>query len=136
MNVNMKLSGTEEFHQALRALPNGVKAQVLGNAVAEIAAGFTKEIIATVPVDTGTLRESYVWEEQPVDGTKAKALIGTRKEGFYWSWVEFGRPGVAPRPYVRPAFDKWRRKTRKIIRTHFEKALGVAMRKARVRRAR
>lgn len=132
MKVNMKMSGTEEFHAALRALPDGVRVQVLQNAVEDIAKGMTNDIVANVPVRTGTLRDSYVWEMESTEGFhKSKAQIGTTKDGFYWHWVEFGRPNMSAKPYVRPAFDRWRRKSRRIIRKHFEAALGVAMRKAR-----
>jgi hypothetical protein len=48
--------------------------------------------------------------------------------------VEFGRHNMEAQPFVRPAFDKWKRKARKIVRFHFERALGVQMRKKRVPR--
>jgi len=137
MNVNLKMRGTQEFHDALRRLPREVKVQVLANATDEVSRGFLADITAGIPVDTGDLKEAATREERNLPGTRDRAgfLIGFRQPGFYWSWVEFGtKHGVKAQPFVRPAFDRWRRRFRKVLRKHMEKAVGVSMRKARVRR--
>jgi hypothetical protein len=31
--------------------------------------------------------------------------IAIRRLGYYWRWVELGKTGISPKPFLKPAFD-------------------------------
>jgi hypothetical protein len=63
-------------------------------------------------VDTGNLRASMRWER---DGAYRRVIMDGTEYGYQ---LEFGSSRVAPRPFVRPVFQVWRRRIGADARQH------------------
>ncbi|MEM3369799.1 MAG: HK97 gp10 family phage protein [Candidatus Micrarchaeia archaeon] len=92
-----------------------------------------KEASILCPVDTGRLRSSIAVatskdvvanamnKEDVIDkpSNEFEVWVGTRV--FYAPYVEFGTKKMRPRPYLRPAFQKWIVKLTDFILREMEK---------------
>jgi HK97 gp10 family phage protein len=128
----MKLEGFAELAAALRELPERVARNGLRAAVNAGAGVIKKEAIAKAPEDTGALKANFYQKQiREQSGPMQQTFyVGVRKgvakyasnkankrsgkagkaykdDGttFYWRFMEFGTSKLAPRPFLRPAFD-------------------------------
>lgn len=56
-------------------------------------------------VDTGRLRQSISIDDSQLSSLKIR--VGTNVE--YGPPLEYGSRNIAPRPFIRPAFERWKR---------------------------
>lgn len=128
----MQLEGFKELAAALRELPERVARNGLRAAVNAGAGVIKKEAIAKAPEDTGALKANFYQKQiREQSGPMQQTFyVGVRKgvakyasnkankrsgkagkaykdDGttFYWRFMEFGTSKMAPRPFLRPAFE-------------------------------
>ncbi|MEC5213315.1 HK97 gp10 family phage protein [Polaromonas sp. CG_9.5] len=132
MSEFMQLTGFKELAAALRELPERVARNGLRAAVNAGAGVIKKEAIAKAPEDTGALKANFYQKQiREQSGPMQQTFyVGVRKgvakyannkankqsgkagktykdDGttFYWRFMEFGTSKMAPRPFLRPAFE-------------------------------
>jgi len=93
----------------LRKLPSKVRDKVVVGAVRASAKPIIKEARALAPKRTGNLAKSIGANKRRSKGTIVHFSVSPRKGGKYDGWyahfVEFGTRKMAPRPFLRPAFE-------------------------------
>lgn len=127
----VRVKGLSELNQFLQQLPAKVERNVLRGALRAGAKPVRQEAQARAPVDTGTLRAGIVIKgSRGKPGTVAVKVVATGKHAYIAPWLEYGvaahqvvaakggwlffggqyakavnHPGIAPRPFMRPALD-------------------------------
>ncbi|MDH6185484.1 HK97-gp10 family putative phage morphogenesis protein [Polaromonas sp. CG_23.6] len=128
----MQLTGFKELAAALRELPERVARNGLRAAVNAGAGVIKQEAIAKAPEATGALKANFYQKQiREQSGPMQQTFyVGVRKgvakyasnkankrsgkagkaykdDGttFYWRFMEFGTSKIAPRPFLRPAFE-------------------------------
>lgn len=99
-----KVENIEEVNKALMALADKVNGTQLATALKAAGLIIEGDAVKMAPIDTGTLRRSIMTEAAATGDHTAEARVGTNLE--YGPFMEFGTIHIAPRPYLRPAFDK------------------------------
>ena len=126
----VRVKGLSELNAFLQELPSKVEKNVLRGALRAGARVVQAEAKANVPVDTGTLRAGLKVSTGGKGGMVMAKVKATGKHAFVAPWLEFGvgahaitarkggwlffggafaksvdHPGIAPRPFMRPALD-------------------------------
>lgn len=121
MAKSFSVTNPDVLKNLLAGLDNATSESTLRKAAAAGATVFKDEVAARVPRETGDLADglsvTYVPEDS-VTGSIATYKVmfvghtkGTKaKPNGYWrqslaGWLENGRSKVAPKPFVRPAFE-------------------------------
>jgi HK97 gp10 family phage protein len=123
--VTVQLTGLKELEEELIALGKDVGTKVLVAGTRDMANIIRDSAKAKAPIgnvfiagkkssgkdwikrNPGTLRKSIRVrrERDPGDASvKMQVYIGNR--AYYGTWVEFGRTGMAAKPFLRPALDQ------------------------------
>jgi HK97 gp10 family phage protein len=103
--MTMRLVGLDALQRALTAQPAVVKAHLQG-VIQSTAFSIAQRIHASVPVDTGALKESI--QASRVSGLTGGVAVATgvirgRRPEIYWRFVEFGTLHRGARPTIRTA---------------------------------
>lgn len=123
-SVTIHVDGLRELEKKLLALPDKVNRRVLRKAVSDGAAVVRDEMRIRAPLYTGSVsqghpppgtlkkavfmshaRTSHQGYEAFVVGVRHGKKAGKTGDAFYFRFVEFGTVKMAPRPFMRPAFD-------------------------------
>lgn len=140
--ATVEVKGFAALDRALKELPLKIQKKIMGKVVRKGANVVKKEARALVPKDTGRLRKSITVRRQRKSTTKGKIVdkVTFKKEGWYAHLVEFGhqlvRGGrlggrgtgkvvshIAAQPFLRPAFDKNRKRIIDVMRKTFAEEL-------------
>ena len=117
----------------LRTLPEKVQKNVLTGAVRAGAKPIVKEAKRLVPVRTGNLKKSIGVNKRRTVGTVVRFSISPRKggkyDGYYGAFVEFGTKKMAPRPFMRPAFEAKGEESIDAVREYIAKRLEKELKK-------
>jgi len=133
---DVNVTGMEEILKKLKVLPGKVQKNVLNGAIRASSKPIIKEARRLVPTDSGTLKKSIgVVKRRSKNKNIIKFSIAplSKKDGFYGRFIEFGTyakldhplkkertgklgerrakivkkgQGIAPHPFMRPAFEK------------------------------
>ena len=99
-----------EVLRKLHKLPGKIQERVLIGAVRASAKPIIEEARRLVPRRTGNLAKSIGVNKLRTKGTVVAFAVSPRKggkyDGYYGHFVEFGTRKMAPRPFLRPAFDR------------------------------
>lgn len=120
MDFQFKASGLEEAHRALRDLPVQVEKNILRGMIraasipvrdaARAAAPRLKDedtrrvagaLARSVRIMSTLLKNGVV--RGGVAAGSTKRTLKSAADAFYAKWVEYGRNGQAPQPFMRPA---------------------------------
>lgn len=145
--AEMKLTGFKELAANLRKLPERVAKNGLRSAVAAGAAVVRNEARARAPKLTGEMAKDIQIkrEREARDGEtfaaqysvfvlsgKKSRLKGKKRnvqrDSFYWKFVEFGTSKMAPRPFLRPAFEAKKEEAVKVIGEKLDARIQAAAR--------
>lgn len=116
INVSVKVDSKaveQMFNDALKKAPDAVD-----NAIQATLLDIERDAKRLTPVDTGRLRSSIV---QEYDRVKKVGTVGANV--VYAAVQEFGSPsqGIAPQPYLYPAFNKNKAKVKERIKRALDK---------------
>jgi HK97 gp10 family phage protein len=121
--IRAKVRGIEELKLKLKKLGKEVNKEM--RPALEEAAKIVKEDAKNkAPVRTGVLKKSITVEMV----SDQEARIGPGKEGWYGPFIEFGKVGYAPQPFLRPAFDENRQEILNKIKKNLKMAVQRAAR--------
>ena len=105
VNVSMKEALTK-----LHKLPGRLQERIIKLAVRAAAKPLVEEARRIVPKQTGNLSRSIGVTKLRTEGWDVAYAVSPRRGGMYDGWyghfVEFGTRKMAPRPYLRPAFER------------------------------
>lgn len=149
MRMKLEVEGVETIVAALRDMRHDLARRHLAAAVRAGAEVIREEAQRRAPVDTGALRDDIKTRRvmNPVDAP-VEYRVANSKETFYARFVEFGhakvKPGqyreyratlrakrewaggyVAPRPFMRPAFDTKRDEAQRVIARELKRRLKL-----------
>lgn len=167
MTVEVKVLGLQELRKALlTTVPEHFQGKVLQKALNAGAKPMVSAAKSLAPQGkTGVLRRAIfavrsardsngVYEQRNVTVRSGKKFQKSKRDAYYWRWIEFGRgivktlkaktlgrPGkgffgsevaaVTPRPFLRPAFDRNKEGSVELIRRSLAAEIPKAARKAR-----
>lgn len=123
--------GGKELADLLATLPTKVEANIMRSALRAGAKVYLDQVKQNIPVASGILRDSArITTRKTKDGKISASVKVGNRQAFYAHMVEFGtrphiikakpgsalnvngsevksvnHPGIAPRPYMRPAAD-------------------------------
>lgn len=122
--------GLSQLNAMLQQLPAKVERNVLRGALRAGAQPVLADAKATVPVDSGLLRDGLKISTTAKGGRVTARVRATGKHAFIAAWMEYGvaahqiaagkggwlffggnyakavqHPGIQPRPFMRPALD-------------------------------
>ena len=119
--VKVRIEGGAQLAKALQSLPDRVSTRVLRSALIEAAEPMRDRMIALAPREPGKpdiaddiliqpvtrFRDDSdsVGDLVRVEEGSAAVVIGPTKPFFYGKFLEYGTARMAPRPFMRPAFD-------------------------------
>lgn len=130
--IEARISGLPDLKAALRAIPEKLRKRALRNALAAGARVVRDDARSRAPVlsqadalrapfrTPGTVKRAIVVRTSKqarragdvgvfLNVRPAKAGqrgAKSKTDPFYWRWLEFGRVGVAARPFLQPAAQK------------------------------
>lgn len=111
----------------LRKLPERVQKKVLVGAVRAGAKPIIDEARRIVPKRTGNLAKSIGVNKRRSKGTIVHFSVSPRKggkyDGYYGHFVEFGTKKMAPRPFMRPAFENKGEESIDAVRAYMKKRI-------------
>lgn len=111
----------------LRKLPERVQKKVLVGAVRAGAKPIIDEARRIVPKRTGNLAKSIGVNKRRSKGTIVHFSVSPRKggkyDGYYGHFVEFGTKKMAPRPFMRPAFESKGEESIDAVRAYMKKRI-------------
>lgn len=110
--VYMKGANRDITHQA--SAPGSPPAVDTGRLRASISHNFTESGMSYGRVDSGANSEDGVGSPERKSKSEFTLVVGTRVD--YAPFLEFGTSKMAPRPFLRPVFEKYRSLIEKLIR--------------------
>jgi len=117
----------------LRKLPEKVQKKVLVGAVRAGAKPIIDEARRIVPKRTGNLAKSIGVNKRRSKGTIVHFSVSPRKggkyDGYYGHFVEFGTKKMAPRPFMRPAFENKGEESIDAVRAYMKKRIEKELEK-------
>lgn len=156
--MQVEVKGLDQLGKALRALPSVLAKRYLRHATFAAADVIKEEAIALAPVRTGALRDHIATFRRSSDPNTAHYAVGVRRikfnrkektvlrllrkaqhvkriaiEGdvYYWRFLEFGTSKMAPRPFLRPAFEGKKDQALDTFRNDLSDNLSAAAAEAR-----
>lgn len=108
----MKIEGLRELGMALKEFDSRVQKRIARSATAAGARVIAKEARQRVPVDSGTVKKNIRTANlKPKQPGIQETAVGVRVNGktkdsaYYWRYIEMGTIHMAPKPFLRPAFE-------------------------------
>lgn len=126
MKLNINIKGVKKTVGEITKYDKAIE-RIASQKVEKYANKIRNEAIKLVPVDEGILQGSI----EILRGNKFEKEVGTNLE--YAAWIEFGQPiggktpgrkttPKGPRPYLRPAAEKFRKAFTQELRNTIRKA--------------
>lgn len=107
-----RVNGIDQIRTTILALPKALAAKPMKRGCIKAAMLVRDEARRLAPKDTGLMASdvSAAQDKKPeLDQLDARAVVFVKWKGAegapYWRHVEFGTAKMAPRPFMRPAFE-------------------------------
>lgn len=131
-NMDLDIKGMDKLFKNLDRIKKDFEKEI-EKIINEGAKLIKKDAKSRVPVDSGDLKKSIKVKKLEIKKNRIKIGVGPvyEKGGdddvFYWYFVEFGHPesddNYPAQPYLRPAFEKNKRKVKRTIKKEINKLL-------------
>lgn len=128
----VRIEGLRELGNALKEVDSRVQKRIARSATAAGARVIANEAKRRVPVDTGRVKKNIRTANlKPNQPGLQEAAVGVRVKGktkdsaFYWTQLEFGNVKMAPRPFIRPAFESKKQEAAERIKDQLKKRLDA-----------
>lgn len=136
MKTSMQMTGLRELGAAMKELDSRVQKRIARSATAAGARVIANEAKARVPVDKGTVKKNIRTANlKPNKPGLQETAVGVRVNGktedsaFHWRYVELGTAKMAPRPFLRPAFEAKKVEAAERIKEQLAKRLDAEAKK-------
>lgn len=134
--ITMKVAGLRELSLALKELDGRVQKRIARSATAAGARVIAKEAKARVRVDSGNVKKNIRTANlKPDQPGLQESVVGVRVKGktkdsaFYWTYLEFGTVKMAPKPFIRPAFETKKHEAVEAIKDRLSKRIDAEAKK-------
>lgn len=140
--MEVEVHGLRELREALlRKIPTEMRGKVLQQALTAGAKVIADDAKARAPARSGVLKRAIwsfrnrqnsngVYEERAIRPRSGKKFQKSKRDAFYWRFVEFGTRFMAAQPFMRPAFESRKEAALKAIMQRLAVAIDKAARKA------
>lgn len=120
-SVTVKVEGLAQLEKRMQTLALDMQDKIARAATAAGAVVIKNAAIRNAPRDTGNLAKNIIAKRLPKGEAQhtSEHIVTVRKgkltkkqkasglkDAYYGGFVEFGTVHMAPRPYLRPAFDQ------------------------------
>jgi len=125
--ITVRFEGGQELLKALDTLSARVSRTVQREALKAAAEPMRKRMATLAPYEPGKpdLRDTLAISNARADDDKIVSIkVGPTRHGFYGSFLEFGTAEIAPRPWMRPAFDETVKQALAVLRAELWTALA------------
>lgn len=136
MKTSMQMTGLRELGVAMKELDSRVQKRIARSATAAGARVIANEAKKLVPVDTGNLKKNIRTANlKPNQPGLQETAVGVRVKGkkddsaYYFRFLEFGTAHMAPRPFLRPAFETKKQEAAGKIKDQLAKRLDAEAKK-------
>lgn len=134
MKTSVQMTGLRELGAALKELDSRVQKRIARSATSAGARVIANEAKRLVPVDTGNLKKNIRTANlKPNQPGIQETAVGVRVKGkespFYWTFLEFGTAKMAPKPFLRPAFESKKVEAAERIKEQLGKRLDAEAKK-------
>ncbi|AEC22288.1 hypothetical protein PT7_P052 (plasmid) [Pusillimonas sp. T7-7] len=136
MKTSMQMTGLRELGAAMKELDSRVQKRIARSATAAGARVIANEAKKLVPVDTGNLKKNIRTANlKPNQPGLQETVVGVRVKGkkddsaYYFRFLEFGTAHMAPRPFLRPAFETKKQEAAGKIKEQLAKRLEAEAQK-------
>lgn len=131
-SVSVEMTGLRELGAALKELDDRVQKRIARSATAAGARVIANEAKARVPVASGNVKKNIRTANlKPYKTGLQQTAVGVRVKGkteesaFYWTFLEFGTAKMAPKPFIRPAFEAKKEEAATKIKEQLAKRLAA-----------
>ena len=135
MTAIFHVEGLPEIQRALERVAPRESRRILRRALGKMASDMRREIKASAPVDTGTLRRAIrsKLDRGSRESVEASVRITTgrkaRDDAWYWRFVEYGTKKRPARHLIRQAIERARSNLAEAFRAKFGVAFEREMEK-------
>lgn len=130
----IEVTGLEEVRHTLGEVAPREAANLIRTVVQDVALRVAKDVKASAPIATGSLRAGVRVSRRKMgrSGPKSVVTFARRrdKDGvkigktvFYWKFIEYGTRKMSAKPFVGPIKEKYAAEMPRIMRESFGKKL-------------
>lgn len=143
--TTVRVEGLKELDDALQLLSSDIQNKIARAATNAAAQVIKNEAIKRAPADTGNLRKNIIVKRLPAQEASpltSQHIVTVRQgkltkkqkgaglqDAFYGRFVEFGTVKMAPRPFLRPAFDSKKTDAVEAMRVRIKQRIDKANQK-------
>lgn len=136
MKTTMQMTGLRELGAALKELDSRTQKRIARSATAAGARVIANDAKQRVPVDKGTVKKNIRTANlKPKQPGIQETAVGVRVKGkgedsaWHWRFLEFGTARMAPKPFLRPAFEAKKEEAAQRIKEQLAKRLDAEAKK-------
>ncbi len=130
--VGIKITGQKELDKVLKLLPRRLSRKIVRGALRAAAKPMLKDAKAGIPKKTGLTRKDLKVRNIKNSNPIAVAIAGSTSKGgrdYIMRFLERGRKGQPAKPFLRPAFDRNKAESVKILALEIRKRLLLETKK-------
>lgn len=136
MKTTTQMSGQRELGLAMKDLDSKVQKRIARSVTSAGSRIIAKEAKVLVPVDEGTVKKNIRTKNlKPTQPGQQETIVYVRAKGktkdsaWYWTQLEFGNVKMAPRPFMRPAFESKKQEAAQKMKDQLAKRIDIEVAK-------
>ena len=132
--MKVEVTGIEHLQQLLREIGPKQATNLMRSTVHGMAGEIRNDIKKVAPKDTGALKKQFKAKSRRAIGGKPRSDVVVETDGYYWRFLEYGFSNRAARPFIVPAFERFKARSMdtylKVFGKKYEAALARRRKKA------